>query len=52
MNGTFSDLVQFAAEAANVELCSYLIKEGADERALAYEGPSADKLYALCNSVK
>lgn len=44
MNGTLADFVQFAAEAANVELCSYLIEAGADERALAYEGPSADKL--------
>ena len=35
---------QFAAEAANVKLCEYLISQGADKTALAYEGPSDDAL--------
>ena len=47
LHGISTNLVQFAAEAANVDLCAYLISEGADKRALAYEGPTADTLYVL-----
>ncbi|PQE07814.1 ankyrin repeat-containing protein [Rutstroemia sp. NJR-2017a WRK4] len=36
--------LHFAAEAANVEICEYLISAGADKAALVYEGPSKDTL--------
>lgn len=41
---TSADIVKFAADAANVELCEFLISERADKRALAYEGPSENTL--------
>ncbi|KAF7505889.1 hypothetical protein GJ744_012424 [Endocarpon pusillum] len=39
--------LHFAADAANVELCEFLISEGADKRALAYEGPSENTLSSV-----
>jgi hypothetical protein len=40
----YADSLQFAAAAANVELCAFLIDSGADNAALAYEGPSKNAL--------
>ncbi|ERF74981.1 hypothetical protein EPUS_08522 [Endocarpon pusillum Z07020] len=39
--------LHFAADAANVELCEFLISERADKRALAYEGPSENTLSSV-----
>lgn len=38
--------MQFAAsaETTNVQLCEFLISEGADKTALAYKGPTDDAL--------
>jgi len=40
-------MAQFAAVAeseSNIDLCEYLISEGADKTALAFEGPSENTL--------
>jgi hypothetical protein len=49
VNSSISNIVQFAvcADEINVELCEFLVSEGADKTALAYEGPSKDALYVL-----
>ncbi len=46
LNRHVSNIVQFAACAdnTNVALCEFLISEGADKAALAYEGPAEDAL--------
>ncbi|KAK1753305.1 hypothetical protein QBC47DRAFT_404660 [Echria macrotheca] len=39
--------LHFAAESGHVELCSFLIRKGADRQALAYEGPTEEALTPL-----